>query len=184
MDLADVDLTTEVVRTRHLVLRPYRPEDADAVFRACQDADIQRWIGTIPVPYTEDDARSFVGTLAPDERARGTAMMCAVEFRGELIGSCGLHALTTGRLGPEIGYWVAPWARGRGHATEAAAGLAQWAFDHGAPRVHLYTDVANTASQSVARRAGFTQEGLARRCLQYRDGPYADGYLFGRLPGD
>jgi RimJ/RimL family protein N-acetyltransferase len=82
-----------------------------------------------------------------------------------------------------VGYWIAPWARGRGYAAEAARGLAEWALGHGAPRVHLYADVRNTASQAVARRAGFTQEGVVRSCLDYRDGSRGDAVLFGRLPG-
>jgi len=47
---------------------------------------------------------------------------------------------------------------------------------------HLFTDVANTASQRVAERAGFRREGVVRRCLAYRDGRRADAVLFGRLP--
>ena len=55
------------------------------------------------------------------------------------------------------------------------------ALDRGAPRVHLFTDVANTPSQAVARRAGFTEEGVVRSCLVYRDGSRADAVLLGRL---
>ena len=58
------------------------------------------------------------------------------------------------------------------------------ALAHGAPRVHLYADVRNTASLRVARRAGFTQEGLVRSGLEYRDGTRGDAVLFSRLPGD
>jgi RimJ/RimL family protein N-acetyltransferase len=50
--------------------------------------------------------------------------------------------------------------------------------------VHLYADVRNEASQAVARRAGFTQEGIVRSCLEYRDGGRADAVLFGRLAGE
>ncbi|MGY2081816.1 GNAT family N-acetyltransferase [Modestobacter sp. SYSU DS0657] len=54
----------------------------------------------------------------------------------------------------------------------------------GAPRVYLVADVRNTGSQSVARRAGFTQEGVLRSYLPYRDGSRGDAALFSRLPGD
>ena len=68
LDLSSIDLRTEVVRTGRLLLRPFRPDDEDAVFRACQDPETQRWIGVLPVPYTRADAREYVtGT------ARGTA---------------------------------------------------------------------------------------------------------------
>lgn len=183
MDLSLIDLPTEVVRTDRLVLRPYRPDDADAVHRACQDPGIQRWITAIASPYTAEDARAWVEDVAPAERAEGRGMPAAVEVDGVLVGSAGLH-LRPSRLGPEIGYWIAPWGRGHGYAAEAADALAGWAFGLGAHRVHLYADVGNTASQAVALRAGFTREGTVRSCLDQRDGAWTDAALFSRLPGD
>ena len=184
LDLSGVDLTTEVVRTERLVLRPYRPDDVEAVHRACQDPAIQYWITAVPVPYTLEVARTFVEETTVRERAEGRGMSVALEADGELVGSSGVYPRADGRLGPEIGYWVAPWARGHGYAAEAARGLADWAIAHGAPRVHLFADVRNTASLAAARRAGFTQEGVARSCLDYRDGTRGDAVLFGRVAAD
>ncbi|HEV7211206.1 MAG TPA: GNAT family N-acetyltransferase [Blastococcus sp.] len=184
LDLSTVDLPTEVVRTERLVLRPHREDDVDAITAACQDPDLQRWLTALPSPYTRDDAVTYVRDISTGGRARGTDLGCAIEADGELVGTCGVHSLTGGRLGPEIGYWIAPAARRRGYAAEAAHAVAEWALGLGAPRVHLYADVRNTASQAVARRAGFTQEGLVRGCLEYRDGTRGDAALFSRLPGD
>jgi RimJ/RimL family protein N-acetyltransferase len=183
LDLSTIDLTTEVVRTDRLVLRPCRPDDVVTVLRACQDPEIQRWISAIPLPYTEEAARAWVCEQAPQARTEGRGMPTLVEADGEVVGSSGVN-LVPGRLGPEIGYWIAPWARGHGYAAEAAHGLAEWALGLGAPRVHLYTDVGNIASQVTARKAGFTQEGVVRSCLEYQDGTRADALLFSRLPGD
>ncbi|MBM7805770.1 RimJ/RimL family protein N-acetyltransferase [Geodermatophilus bullaregiensis] len=183
LDLTGVDLTTEVVRTARLVLRPFRPDDVPTVHRASQDPGTQRWISAIPVPYTLEDARAFVEGVGMAHRAEGRGLPVAVEADGELVGTAGL-SLGPGRLGPEIGYTIAPWARGRRYAAEATDGLATWAFAHGAPRVHLFVDVDNAVSQAVARRAGFTREGVVRGCLARRDGSRADAVLFGRLPGD
>ena len=181
LDLTGVDLTTEVVRTERLRLRPFRPDDVDPVFRACQDPEHRRWLPNLPSPYTRADAGEFVTGAAARGRAEGTALDVAVAAGGELVGTGGLRHLHEGRLGPEVGYSIAPWARRRGYATETARGLADWAFGHGAERVHLFTDVGNTASQSVAERAGFTREGVVRRCLAYRNGSRGDAVLFGRL---
>ena len=181
LDLTGVDLNTETVRTERLLLRPFRPEDVDPVFRACQHPDLQRWLTALPSPYTREAAADFVTGIAPRGRAAGTDLGCAIDVDGELVGSCGMHNLTTGRLGPEIGYWVAPWARRQGYASEAADGLARWALERGAPRVHLFADVGNEPSLATARRAGFVQEGVVRSCLEYRDGARGDAALFGRL---
>jgi len=183
VDLSLIDLPTEVVRTERLVLRPYRPDDAEAVHRACQDPGIQRWITAIASPYTEEDARAWVEDVAPAERAEGTGLPAVVEAGGALVGAVGLH-VRPGRLGPEVGYWIAPWGRGHGYAAEAADALAGWALGLGAHRVHLYADVANTASQAVALRAGFIREGTVRSCLDQRDGSWTDAALFSRLPED
>ena len=183
LDLTDVDLTSETVRTERLLLRPPGQDDVDPITRACQDADNQRWLSALPSPYTRDDAVRFITEVAPSGRAEGREAAFVVESEGELMGMCGLHELTTGRLGPEIGYWIAPWARRKGYAAEAARGLADWALAHGAPRAHLFTDIDNTASQAVARRAGFAEEGVVRSCLEYRDGRRADALLFGRIGG-
>ncbi len=106
-----------------------------------------------------------------------------MEAEGRFVGSAGLH-FPESLLGPMIGYWTAPWARGRGYAAEASAALTAWAFAHGAHRVQLLADVANLSSQVVAHRAGFTEEGRVRAVLPYRDGRYDDAVLFSRLPSD
>jgi RimJ/RimL family protein N-acetyltransferase len=183
LDLTGVDLPTEVVRTERLVLRPHRPDDVDAVHRASQDPESQRWITAITVPYTREEARRYVEDIAPRTRSDRLGLPVVVEADGEFVGTAGIN-LRPGRLGPEIGYSIAFWARGRGYATETARALADWGFAHGSPRVHLYVDVRNAASAAVARRAGFTQEGIVRACLEYRDGTRGDAALFGRLAGE
>jgi RimJ/RimL family protein N-acetyltransferase len=140
-----------------------------------------RWL-PVPATYTRDDAVALI-TRTATARVQRTGMLAAIEADGRLVGSAGLHFPQT-MLGPMVGYWVARWARGRGYAAEAAAALAEWAFAHGAHRVHLMADVANVPSQEVARRAGFREEGTVRSVLPYRDGRYGDALLFSRLAGD
>ncbi|MGY1804752.1 GNAT family N-acetyltransferase [Blastococcus sp. SYSU D00922] len=183
LDLSGVDLLTEVVRTPRLTLRPFRADDVDAVLRASQDPESKRWISAMPDPYTREDARRFVEDVAMRDRSDRLGLSVVIEDGDGYAGSAGLY-LRPGRLGPEIGYSVAPWARGRGYASETARALADWGLAHGAPRVHLYVDVRNAPSLAVARRAGFTQEGVVRGCLEYRDGTRGDAALFGRLAGD
>jgi RimJ/RimL family protein N-acetyltransferase len=183
VDLSGVDLATESVRTGRLLLRAFRSDDIDAVHRASQDPEAQRWITAISVPYTREDARRYVEDVAPRERIDRLGLPVVVEDDDGLAGTAGIH-VRPGRLGPEIGYFIAPWARSRGYATETARALADWGLAHGAPRVHLYVDVRNAASLAVARRAGFTQEGVVRSCLEYRDGTRGDAALFGRLAGE
>jgi hypothetical protein len=119
VDLSGVDLATESVRTGRLLLRAFRSDDIDAVHRASQDPEAQRWITAISVPYTREDARRFVEDVAPRERSDRLGLSVVVEDDDGLAGTAGIH-VRPGRLGPEIGYFIAPWARSRGYATETA----------------------------------------------------------------
>ncbi|HET7386972.1 MAG TPA: GNAT family N-acetyltransferase [Nocardioidaceae bacterium] len=59
----------------------------------------------------------------------------------------------------EIGYGLAPSARGQGYAAEALTAILTVAADHGVSRVVADTDKDNLASQRTLERAGFRQSG-------------------------
>jgi RimJ/RimL family protein N-acetyltransferase len=179
LELSGLDLTTLEVRTDRLLLRAPRPDDEDAVFRACQDPEVLRWTARLPDPYTRQDAAEWVGAIAPAERAEGRGLPCVLEADGELVGSAGLTFLDDTQV--EVGYWTAPWARRQGYATEATRALTRWALDHGARRVRLLTALGNSASQAVARRAGFTPDGVLTGGLARLDGTRQDAALFVRV---
>lgn len=133
MDRLGIDLPTEVAHTDRLGLRPFREDDIEPVLAACQSPDIARWIAAIGVPYTREDAVAFVTGEAPRARREGTGLTVAIEADGVLVGSSGVHRIGQHPLGREIGYWIAPEARGNGYAAEAAHALAEWAIGLGAP---------------------------------------------------
>ncbi len=185
LDLTGVDLLTESLSTSRLLLRPFRAADAEAVHRACQDEEIQRWVVAVPTPYTLDDARHFVSELAWEQRRGGSGLQFAVVERdsGLLIASAGLMQMAA-TIGAEVGYWVAPAARGHGYAAEVTDALARWAFGHGVHRVLLLVAPASTASCRTAERAGFRREGLLREAETDRRGERRDLVLFARLATD
>ena len=139
-----------------LVLRPWAPEDHKDVLAACQDAEIQRWT-TVPSPYTAEDAEEFlaaVGALWEDR----SAIPFAIDLAGErrLAGSIGVVALDSSSGRGELGYWVSPWARGRGVAGSALRLLSEWAFHSaGFSSLHMMIDPGNQPSARAAARAGF-----------------------------
>jgi RimJ/RimL family protein N-acetyltransferase len=84
----------------------------------------------------------------------------------------------------ELGYIVAPGARGRGVAGRAIRLLAGWAFrEVGLMRLEAWIDVANEPSIRVVARAGFTYEGI-RRSVHFKENLRADMAIYSLLPGD
>jgi RimJ/RimL family protein N-acetyltransferase len=80
-----------------------------------------------------------------------------------LLGSVGLPAVDLSSASAEMGYWVAPWARGRGLASRAVGLLRDAAVrELGLRTFELLIHRDNAASAAVARRAGFAPTGEAR----------------------
>lgn len=162
------DLTGVALTTGRLVLKELEPEDIDTVTAICQDPAIQKWT-MVPAPYTRDDAEAFITGIAPANRAAGTDAVFGLyqATDGSLLGAIGLHDITPGdgRMvsHAEIGFWLAPPARGRGFMTEAVRAVCRWAFaELGLDRIEWTAFVPNEESRRVALRAGFTMEGTVR----------------------
>ncbi len=144
-----------------VTLRPWRPGDAAAVFAACQDPLIARFV-PIPQPYTADDARRFVEIRRADWDADEERSFAIVDpATDDLLGAIARHGPVGHRA--TFGYWLSPGARGRGVATRALRLVVDWTLaTTRAVRLDLWTDLENDASGRVAERAGFAREGIRR----------------------
>ena len=163
-----------------VTLRGWHPEDAAECARACNDPLTAQWL-PVPRPYTLADAEDYIGGYIASAWAQGTAAELAVTdaVTGGLLGAMGLK-LGGRTLGyGEVGYWTAPWARGRGVAARGALLSARWGLNAlGLSRVELLADVDNLPSQRVAEKAGFVREGIAQQSRRDRDGIARDMVVF------
>jgi RimJ/RimL family protein N-acetyltransferase len=153
--LPDPELADDAIRLRAPV-----GADVPAITEACQDPDIQHFT-FVPVPYREEHARDWVAGAAT-RAAAGEALslvIASVDDRAQMLGAVGLLRPDWAQRTIEIGYWVAPWARGRGLAVRAVKLLAPWALRTlDLTRVACDVDVDNGASRQVAQRAGFVAD--------------------------
>lgn len=169
--------------TSRLLLRAPGPQDAEAVYAAAQDPDVQRWISQFPSPYLREHARGFTEQVVPDGWADNAMFTFGLFLpEGELAG---MLALTMRALGAgEIGYWAAKEHRGNGYVTEATLAASRWAFTQlSIDRVEWRAEVGNRPSRAVAERAGFTIEGILRSATNNK-GVRRDCWVGSLLPSD
>jgi RimJ/RimL family protein N-acetyltransferase len=151
------------LRTDRLLLRPFTGDDAEAVYEACQDADIQFYT-PVPNPFTVADAAAFVGASAANGWETDTDYLFGA-FRADndlLIGAFDLEKRFPGVY--ELGYWAVKSQRGQGYSTEAARALCDWGWATlDVHRMEWWAMVGNTPSRALAERLGFTLEGTLRK---------------------
>jgi len=138
--------------------------DIDRVASLCTEPAIARWT-TVPQPYDRGDAEQFILGAVTRGWAHGTSCTWAIrrERGGELIGMIGLDGIEEREA--ELGFWLAPEARGAGVMSDAVSLVLDYGFAADGlalERIVWHAFVGNVASASVARRAGFRFEGTRR----------------------
>ncbi|MFD3513443.1 GNAT family N-acetyltransferase [Streptomyces sp. NPDC058657] len=189
---------TTLVLDEQVVLRPWSREDLgtpttlEGLVTAATDPQTAMWN---PFPATDLAAAKKWIEYRADGWANGNVATFALE---DNAGCPGAEDVAPGLLGAltvrwtdrtqgvaMIGYWLLPLARGRGLAARATTAAADWAFrTAGVRRIGLAHAVENSASCRVARRCGFTLEGVLRASYRFGDGRYHDEHLHARLATD
>jgi RimJ/RimL family protein N-acetyltransferase len=160
-----------IVRTRRLVLRRQRPEDASLIKEAV-DSSLDHlqasvaWAQHAPTPLASLEAR-LAASVAAFDAGEAWAFSIFDAAETQVLGGAGLEpaepALTAlvGADAIETGYWLRANATGSGFATEAIAALTELALTRlRAQRVVVCHDPDNSPSAGVPRRLGFKSFGV------------------------
>ena len=138
----------------------------------------------VPTPVPPDFAHTWIGRYEEARRDGTREAFAVVDGDGSFLGLAMAPVIDREGRTAELGYVVAPEARGRGVATQALRLLTEWAFaELGALRLELHISVDNEPSKRVAANCGYVREGVLRS-VHVKQGVRADTEIWSRLPGD
>lgn len=174
---------TEIVAGRYQ-LRPPSLRDVPDMMAMSRDPEIALW-NPLASGVDEQAARAWAERFADWDGGHSVLFGVYEAIEGRLLGLVSLHKIDHKLSCGELGYRVAPWARGLGVATTAVSTVSDWAFGAlGLTRMQLIHAVENPASCRVAEKSGYLHEGTTRRSYRYGDGELHDEHIHGRLAGD
>jgi RimJ/RimL family protein N-acetyltransferase len=154
--------------TERLCLREPTRRDAEALYDLFADEEVMEGLGREPVSAVEDVRAMIEGMIsgwrteglgpfvfesaATDRQVVGQAGLMIFDMRGWTASTwadAGSHAQ------PELGWALIRAHWGRGYATEAAAAIRAWAYEHRSiERLVSLISSNNVRSQRVAERLG------------------------------
>jgi RimJ/RimL family protein N-acetyltransferase len=166
-----------------LRLVPLGEQHLAGVEEMLDDPDSLRFT-RVPEPVPPGFARSWLERYEEARTDGSREAFAIVDDGGELLGLALAPRIDAETRTAELGYLVAPAARGRGVATEALRQLTQWAFaELDMLRLELMISVANPASKRVAERCGYVREGVLRS-FHFKQGLREDTEIWSRLATD
>jgi ribosomal-protein-alanine N-acetyltransferase len=164
-------------------LSAIQASDTEALVEYLNDKEIYDTTLTIPYPYKEEHADSWIGRKLEYREKFGRDFTFAIrDENAKLIGVVAADQYEPGKSHlTEIGYWLAKPYWGRGIITNAVGAFIRYLFrETELTRITAHIFSHNTASIRVAEKNGFIREGFLRKHY-CKDGIYYDGFLYGLL---
>ncbi len=176
------------LRTARLVIRPYRVEEAAALYAAIDESreSLAAWLPWVHHHQSVADARDFCLRSLANWQNRTTLEAGLFDLHdGRPLGAAGFPRLNWQARTFEIGYWLRDSAVGQGYIHEAVAALCRLAFTElAANRVEIRCDARNTRSRHVPERLGFVREGRLRNEALDPFGQPRDTLVYALIPAD
>lgn len=159
------------METERILLRPWREEDAEALYKYASDPEVGPRAGW-PPHKSVGESLEIIRTLFSGDH------MWAIELKetGEPIGCMGymIHGesnIDIGEHDAEVGYWVARPFWNRGICTEALRVLIDYCFnDKGFASLWADYFPENPASGKVMEKCGFCDTGEVNYCSKLQVG--------------
>ncbi len=146
---------TVILETERLVLRPFRPDDAEALFRCLGDPALLEFKPFHP--YSSTQCAEIARKRSKDNSYRAICLK-----GGPMIGEIFLTNSDNGTM--EIGFIIERARQNFGYATEAASEVIDFAFrERAAKRIVAVTGSANLASRRVLEKCHMRLEDVRRQ---------------------
>lgn len=139
--------------TKRLVLRPWREDDAEELYKYASEPEIGYWAGW-PAHTGVEDSRDVIRTVLSKPE---TYAVCLKED-GKPVGSIGFHRADLAEKDDEyeLGYWIGKPFWGKGLIPEAACVLLRYAFEElDLERIWCGYYDGNERSRRVQEKLGF-----------------------------
>ena len=160
----------------NFTLRPYRDTDLTSLVKYANNYNIAKYLtNQFPHPYTDEDGRKFISSVANNNPVN----VFAIEVNGEAAGAIGIFPQSDiHEKNAEMGYWLAEPFWGNGIITRAIGEIVEYGFKtFDITRIFARPFSTNLASHRVLEKAGFVCEARLKNAV-YKHGMYMDELIY------
>jgi len=171
---------TQDIRTNRLLLRRFKPEDAQSMFQNwASDPSVTLFMSWEPHRDVEETKEVLQRWIADYEKEDYYHWAIVYPENGEVIGAIEVNEQSRRHERCEIGYVLSKDYWGNGLMTEAVCAVRDYLFiEVGYNRIQGIYDTRNPASGRVLVKAGMQYEGTLKQYKKLSDESFADLCLY------
>ena len=172
-----------IIESKRLILREWEDDDAQDLVEGLNNLNVSKWMGSVPYPYTEKDAKKFIEISKIRDKDIKTALAIVLKENGKVIGGVDIRNINTKDGTAGGGIWLNEKYQKNGYGTEAFSAKIKYCFEVlGLRRMENGYFEGNEKSRKMQERLGYKHEGLRRKkylCLATNK--YVDECITGLL---
>jgi ribosomal-protein-alanine N-acetyltransferase len=174
-----------ILQTPRLLLRQFRPSDADDLHDCFGDAEAMRFWNFPACTSKAETAKTIPWLSKATSRSDYLSWAVADRTDDRCLGLVNYHHREARHRRLEIGYIIAPARQRQGLGAEAVSAMIDFCIEQlGVRRIEAKIDPANTASIHMAERLGFVCEGGPLRDYWFVQGRYLSPMIYALLVHD
>lgn len=172
----------ELIIDEHLLLRTYKPEDSEKLFRAvdASRAHLRPWLDWVNKTTKPEHSLRFIKDALSEIHTQ-QSLPLGIFYDNAIIGGIGMHKWDQELKTAQVGYWLMKEYERKGLITRCLIRLIDYLFENlGLNKIEIRFVVANKRSAKVAERLGCKVEGIIRQGILL-NGKYEDLAITGLL---
>ena len=164
------------IESDRLILRSYEDSDIDDIVEGLNNIEVSKWLGNVPYPYTEADAKNFIERAKRNDETVKISLAIMLKENNKVIGGTEIRNINKKDGTAGGGIWLNAKYHGKGYGTEAFYTKIKYCFEElNLRRMENGYFEGNKQSKRMQEKLGFKQEGIRRKkyyCLatsEYKD---------------
>jgi RimJ/RimL family protein N-acetyltransferase len=159
-------------------IRKWDEADLNNLVKYANNWNVAKWLTNgFPHPYTQEDGKAYLSTIANDNPMK----VFAIEVNGEAVGSIGIFPQADiHEKNAEMGYWLAEEYWGQGIMTKAIQEIVEYGFQtFDIVRIFARPFSTNLKSQRKIKKTGFVLEASLKNAL-FKNGVFMDELIYAK----
>ena len=117
------------IESKRIILRSFKDDDIQDLVEGLNNINVSKWMGGVPFPYTESDAKKFIEIAKNNDENEKMELAIVLKENNKLIGGTEIRNINKKDGTASGGIWLNEKYQKNGYGTEAFSARNKYCFE-------------------------------------------------------